>query len=215
VTAPAEPALASVRRWIAGVALAGLAVITGIISYLHALTVAEWTGSRGIVAHLIPLVADLMIVTASMALLDRERRRHGRPWLPAASLTVGIGSTVAMNVCAGLHDGAGGALVASLAPVALVLSLETLMWLIQSTSTGELPAIDGDGEPCPHGVAGTVDEAVLNAYLHTRDCLGEKPVQRQLATAFDVSRAKVAALVGSLNGTHPPEADTEPPDPTS
>ncbi len=206
--------VASARRWIAGLALAGLAIITGVISYLHALTVAEWTGSRGLVAHLIPLVADLMIVTASMALLDRERTRHGAPWLPAASLTVGIGSTVAMNVCAGLHDGAGGALVASLAPVALVLSLETLMWLIKSTSGGTSPAIDGDGEPCPHGVALTVDEAIVSAWLHTRDCLAEKPVQRQFADRFAVPRTKVAALVGSLNGIHPPEADTEAPDPT-
>lgn len=205
--------LAEWRRWIAGLALGGLAAITGVISYLHALTVAEWTGSRGLVAHLIPLVADLMIVTASMALLDRKRRRHGMPWLPAASLTVGIGATVAMNVCAGLHDGAGGALVASLAPVALVLSLETLMWLIKSTSPPSPLAGLGDGEQCPHGVALTADEAIVNAWLHTRDCLGEQPVQRRFATAFDVPRTKVAALVGSLNGTHPQETEAEAPDP--
>ena len=206
--------LAEWRRWIAGLALAGLAAITGVISYLHALTVAEWTGSRGLVAHLIPLVADLMIVTASMALLDRERTRRGVPWLPAASLTVGIGSTVAMNVCAGLHDGAGGALVASLAPVALVLSLETLMWLIQSTSPAvPLAALDGD-EPCLHVAAQTLDEAIVSAWLHTRDCLAEKPVQRQFADRFGVPRTKVAALVGSLNGIHPPEAEIETPETT-
>lgn len=214
MTALAEVTLASVRRWIAGVALTGLAVITGIISYLHALTVAEWTGSRGPVAHLIPLVADLMIVTASMALLDRQRRRSAVPWLPAASLTVGIGSTVAMNVCAGLHDGAGGALVASLAPVALVLSLETLMWLIQSTSPAvPLAALDGD-EPCPHVAAQTLDEAIVAAWLHTRDCLAERPVQRQFADRFGVPRTKVAALVGSLNGTHPTEPEIEASDTT-
>lgn len=197
--------LAEWRRWIAGLALAALALITGVVSYLHALTVAEWTGSRGLVAHLIPLVADLMIVTASMALLDRQRSRHGLPWLPAASLTVGIGATVAMNVFAGLHDGAGGALVASLAPVALVLSLETLMWLIKSTSPPDPLAGPGDSETCPHGVALTVDEAIVNAWLHTRDCLDRRPVQRQLAASFDVPRTKVAALVGSLNGQHPPD----------
>ena len=214
MTAPAGVTLARARRWIAGVALAGLAGITGVISYLHALTVAEWTGSRGLVAHLIPLVADLMIVTASMALLDRERRRRARPWLPASSLTAGIGATVAMNVCAGFRNGAGGALVACLAPVALVLSLETLMWLIQSAPDGPAPATGDDGEQCPHGVARTVDEAIVNAWLHARDCLGERPVQRQLATAFDVPRTKVAALVGSLNGTHPQETGADPPDTT-
>lgn len=58
----------------AGIPLAGLAGITGVISYLHALTVAEWTGDpaqAGLVLteHLLPLVADLMIVTGSVALV--------------------------------------------------------------------------------------------------------------------------------------------------
>ena len=44
------------------------------ISYLHALTVAQWTGDpaeAGLVLteHLVPLVADLMIVTGSVALV--------------------------------------------------------------------------------------------------------------------------------------------------
>lgn len=58
----------------AGLPLAGLAGITGVISYLHALTVAEWTGDTAeaglaLTEHLIPLVADLMIVTGSVALV--------------------------------------------------------------------------------------------------------------------------------------------------
>lgn len=58
----------------AGIPLAGLAGITGVISYLHALTVAEWTGDRaeaglGLTEHLLPLVADLMILTGSVALV--------------------------------------------------------------------------------------------------------------------------------------------------
>jgi hypothetical protein len=58
----------------AGIPLAGLAAITGVISYLHALTVAIWTASPGeaglpLTEHLLPLVADLMIVTGSVALV--------------------------------------------------------------------------------------------------------------------------------------------------
>jgi hypothetical protein len=58
----------------AGLPLAGLAAITGVISYLHALTVAQWTGDPAeaglaLTEHLIPLVADLMIVTGSVALV--------------------------------------------------------------------------------------------------------------------------------------------------
>ena len=53
----------------AGLPLAGLAAITGIVSYLHALTVVTWTGSTGLVAHLIPLVPDQLIVCGSVALM--------------------------------------------------------------------------------------------------------------------------------------------------
>jgi hypothetical protein len=81
----------------AGIPLAGLAGITGIVSYLHALTVAEWTGDRAeaglwLTEHLIPLVADLMILTGSVALValavagkrpagqpDREKRDRKPP----------------------------------------------------------------------------------------------------------------------------------------
>lgn len=52
-------------------------------------------------------------------------------------------------------------------------------------------------------VAETLDETVIRAYLHGRDCLGQPPSQRRLATAYGLSRPKVADLVGSLNGQHP------------
>lgn len=61
------------EQWAAAVTLAGLAGITGTISYLHALTVAQWTGSHDVTMYLIPLVADLMIVTGSLALMARAR----------------------------------------------------------------------------------------------------------------------------------------------
>jgi len=82
----------------AGIPLAGLAGITGVISYLHALTVAQWTGDKAeaglaLTEHLLPLVADLMIVTGSVALValavaakapagkhsDRAGREAARP----------------------------------------------------------------------------------------------------------------------------------------
>lgn len=47
------------------------------------------------------------------------------------SLVFGIGATLAMNVAAGWHHGSASALVAALPPVALVLSLETLIALVR------------------------------------------------------------------------------------
>jgi hypothetical protein len=197
-------------RFLAGLSLAALAAITGIVSYLHALTVVYITGSAGLVAYLIPFVADLMIVTASLAILDAIRHHAPKPPLAMVSLVAGIGSTLAMNIVAGLHISAGGALVAALPPVAFVLSLETLMGIVRLARAGDganhLTATDGQ---CPHQVAMSAEDAVVTAYLHARDCLGEPVSQRQLSATFGVPRPKVATLVGTLNGTRPNDAEED------
>jgi hypothetical protein len=80
------------------------------------------------------------------------------------------------------------------------------MGLIRRSREHRIGVGDNQAEPpqihCPHEVAMTADEAVVSAYLHGRDCEDDAPSQRQLATQFGVSRAKVATLVSSLNGTH-------------
>jgi Protein of unknown function (DUF2637) len=194
-------------RFLAGLSLAALAAITGIVSYLHALAVVYLTGSAGLVAYLIPFVADLMIVTASLAILDAIRHHAPKPPLAMVSLVAGIGSTLAMNIVAGLHISAGGALVAALPPVAFVLSLETLMGIVRLARTGDGEShLTATGGQCPHQVAMSAEDAVITAYLHARDCLGEPVSQRHLSATFGVPRPKVATLVGTLNGTRPNDA---------
>jgi len=197
-------------RFLAGLSLAALAAITGIVSYLHALTVVHLTGSAGLVAYLIPFVADLMIVTASLAILDAIRHHAPKPPLAMVSLVTGIGSTLAMNIVAGLHTSAGGALVAALPPVAFVLSLETLMGIVRLARAGDGAShLTTAGGQCPHQVAMSAEDAVVTAYLHARDCLGEPVSQRQLSATFGVPRPKVAMLVGTLNATRPNGAEED------
>ena len=71
-------------RLVAGLALFALAAITAIVSYLHALAVVRSVGNSGAVAYLIPFVADLMIVSASMALLEAARNSAAKPGLRRA-----------------------------------------------------------------------------------------------------------------------------------
>ncbi|MGH3189453.1 MAG: DUF2637 domain-containing protein [Streptosporangiaceae bacterium] len=192
-------------RFLAGLSLAALAAITGIVSYLHALTVVYLTGSSGLVAYLIPFVADLMIVTASLAILDAIRHRAPKPPLAMVSLVTGIGSTLAMNIVAGLHISAGGALVAALPPVAFVLSLETLMGIVRLARAGDgashLTATDGQ---CPHQVAMSAEDAIVAAYLHARDCLGEPVSQRQA-----IGHLRRAAAQGGHAGRNPQRDTTK------
>jgi hypothetical protein len=78
------------------------------------------------------------------------------------------------------------------------------------------PAQSEPAEPplagCGHTVAGTPDENVIRSFLHERDCLRQAPSQRRLAATYGVSRPRVAQLVGSLNGQHPPDAGEPSPD---
>ena len=78
------------------------------------------------------------------------------------SLVAGIGSTLAMNIVAGLHISAGGALVAALPPVAFVLSLETLIGIVRlaRASDGE-SHLTATGGQCPHRVAMSLRRQLL------------------------------------------------------
>lgn len=200
-------------RVMGGLALGLLAAITAVISYRHGLEVVRATGTRGFVAYLVPLVADLMIFASSLALLDAAQRGQPRPALAVCSLAFGIVSTVAMNVASGWHHGYGGALVSALAPVALVLSYETLMGMVRrgrqivSIDPGE--ATPGQGPACPHGVADGAEEAALTAFLHGRDCLGVAPSRRQVAEAFGINRNRLSALVRDHDDPKPTPDPTE------
>ncbi|MCP2339141.1 DUF2637 domain-containing protein [Actinomadura rupiterrae] len=197
-----------------GLSLAALAAITAVISYQHGLDVTHRTGSHGWVAYLVPLVADLMIFGSSLALLDAAQHGMRRPRLAVTSLAFGILSTVAMNVASGWHVGRGSALVSALAPVALVLSYETLMGMVRrAREGGPAPADDGSSEPvarCPHGVASTGEDAALTAFLHQRDCSEERPSIRQVAQAFAVNRNRLSEMVREHGERGAQEPDGEP-----
>src|SRR5260221_13226467 len=73
-------------RAVAGLALAGVSVIAGGVSYLHGLAVAQSVGARPPVAWLIPFLADLVILGASAALIGQ---RGARPVLAIVALAAG------------------------------------------------------------------------------------------------------------------------------
>ncbi len=170
------------RRRMAGGVLAALSAITGVISYEHGLEVVRLVGNTGLVAYLVPLVPDLMIVSASLTLLEASAAAGmRRPPMAMAALVAGIGWTVAMNVAAGWRNGPGGALVAGGIPLAFVLTLESLLWLFRRGRDGAgsfaVPAA------CDHRPPLSLDEVIRAA----------APVlsKRQIASAFEVSRARV------------------------
>jgi len=193
-------------RWIAGCALAGVSLIAAVVSYLHALDVVRAVGATPPVEYLIPFLADLVILGASAALLDAARRRHGVPLLAVLSLAAGVGVTLAMNVAAGWHHGAAGALVAGWPAVAFILALESLAGMVRRGQKAAVaPDILPPPEDCPHEVAATapLDERALAAWRHIRDCEGREPKYREVGRSLGVHHATVAKLVRAATAEPP------------
>lgn len=169
------------RRFLAALTLAALSAITGIVSYEHGLEVVRLAGNTGLVAFLVPLVPDLMIVTSSLTLLEASAVKAPRPGMAMVALVAGIGWTVAMNVAAGWRHGTGGALIAAGVPLAFVVTFESLLWLYRRGRGGAMedPAPATHGQPPPL----TLDAVIEAAGPHLS--------KRQIAAAFEVSRARV------------------------
>ncbi len=202
----------------AAIPVAAVAGIAGVVSYSHIVALGLRTHQGPADSHLLPIPIDGLIVAGSVILAA------GSPlgWLGVA---LGVGGTLFANLQFGIAYGALPAAVSTWPAVAFTVATFMLeRWLKSQAGRGghsgqDEPAtgdasdgdVNADGQ-CQHEVPQSADEAVVLAFLHGRDCLNEQPSQRYLAASFGVHRTKVAELVGSLNGQHPPEAGESPPD---
>jgi hypothetical protein len=198
------------------VPVAAVAVIAGVVSFGHIEALALTEHQPLADARLLPLAVDGLIVAGSVILLAGY-------WLGWLGVVTGVAATLFANIESGLPWGPLAATVAAWPAVAFTVASFILeRWLKRQVSGTRRGAPGGSEvaeivdessvilpdpsqpEPspatCGHEVAGTAEENVVRAYLHGRDCLGEVPSQRRLAAAWNVSRPKVATLVGSLNG---------------
>ena len=188
-----------------------LAVGAAYVSYGHAYDLIHSHGESSTTARIGAATIDGLVFACGMVIRAAARQGIRAPGLAYVGAGVGMAATIGANVAHGLSHGAVGALVSAWPAVALIIAYEVLMRLDRIGRTAapqEAPS--ATGTPCPHGVAATVQEAALNAYLHARDCEREPMSQRQLAAAFEVDRKK---LGGWLKAVAQPEADIEPAEP--
>jgi hypothetical protein len=168
---------------------AALSAITGIVSYKHGLTVARWTGNEGLVAYLVPLVPDLMIAMSSVTLIEASAMRVRRPATAVTALVSGIGWTVAQNIAAGWRSGWGGALIAAGIPLALVVTFESLLWLLRKRRSGEANHQGSGAAPAPEP---RDTMTVLRELLDSES-------ERHLAVLLKVDRMKVRSWQAALD----------------
>ena len=176
-------------RWSAVAAVAGVAVIAGWVSYLHAYSVVSAHGETGLTGRLYPGTIDGLIFCPSMALLDAARRGVPAPALARWLLAAGISATLAANVLAGAACGPLGAAVAAWPALALVGSYELLMVIIRGERTA---APDG-----AHAAQARVTEAARTAYRASL-AAGAPLSQRAIATRYGLSRRRVARIAAEI-----------------
>lgn len=208
----------------AAVPVAAVAVCAGIQSYSHIEQLALRTSEPLVDARLLPLSLDGLIVAGVVIILAGS----WRGWI---CVVPGVAGTLFANLAWGLPHGHLSAAVATWPAIAFSVACYVVERWIKSQVTGvatggqevatdsekkmadrpsfpEVPAtlepVPATPRPCGHVLAGDPADVVVADYLHTRDCLGETPSQRHLADTHGVSRHKVAALVGPLNGTGQP-----------
>jgi hypothetical protein len=201
-----------VRAWwsrlTAGLALVVVASVTGVISYTHVYDLTVSLHQPVMVARLMPFGVDGLIVVGSVVLLQAAPGQSGLGWL---GVIPGVAASLFANVESGLRWGPLAAGWAGVPAASFALATFLLeRWLKAQTSHGgQAGTADPRAHPgelgefrtasqCPHGVAATAEEAVVQAYLHARDCTEAPLSQRHLATAFGLSRPRVAELVSPL-----------------
>lgn len=210
-----------VDRWVRGSTIAVVVLVAaaaGYVSYQHAYELIHSHGESGSAARIGPGTVDGVIYASGMVLLQAARYRQRRPRLAVFGLWLGIAATIGANVAHGIGHGPVGALVSAWPGAALIVAYELLMKLIRTGARrGTTPTSGKESatkDQCPHAVAATAEEAVVNAWLHGRDCLGDEPSQRQLAAAFDVKdRKKLARWISAAAPVTAPAETAMPTEP--
>lgn len=123
---------------VANVLLVGL--VAAIVSYNHMYELATKAGEDWRAA-LIPLSVDGMLVAATLAIVDRRRARQPAGWVPWTGLGLGLFASLAANIAAAQPEFAAQA-IAAWPPVALAISIETLVIVLRNTTPKPKPKVE-------------------------------------------------------------------------
>jgi hypothetical protein len=180
-------------------AVATVAAVAAVISYRHAYELVSTHGETGLTARLVPFTVDGLIVSASMLILDANRRGRPVPSLAHWCLAAGIVATVCANLAHGLSDGPVGALVSAWPALALAGSFELLMLLVraahhdadqEATGTPQMPV-------APPLVQHTPTAFSLEQIVRGWHDAGQS--QRAIARELSIDRRKVKQILDNVS----------------
>jgi hypothetical protein len=186
--------------------------VAGFISYTHICALTLDLHQSWQTAHLMPFAVDGQIIVGSVVLLAARGRTAWWGWL---GIVPGLAESLFANWESGIRYGLLAAIWAIVAAQAFaVASFMLERWLKSQVGHGGRdgqPEEDSnddrmtgfDTDTCAHLLPRTAAESAVYAFLHARDCLNEPLSQRQLAAAFEMTRQRVAELVGPLSDPVP------------
>lgn len=170
-------------RWTTTACVGLLALIAGIVSYLHMHMLVALHGQPGWVAVLTPLSVDGMIVAASTTLLCDSRSGSRGGVLPWALLVVGSVASLAANVAVA-EPTVTGRVIAAWPSFALIAAYELLMRQVRHGAARGVAFTSG--RPRPQSPR---HEAPASAQSSNRNHPSRASRQRKSAAALDLQRA--------------------------
>jgi len=174
---------------VSGLALAAVAGVAGVISYMHIYRLTLALHQPVMVARLMPIAVDGLVVVGSVVLLQSA---PGQRWLG----WVGVGPGVAISLFANVESGIGyGPLAAAWAGIpAVAFALATFMlerWLKAQVAPGAVPDVPAELNGHAHQAAGLF-AADLEA--------GRVPGIRAIRSGLHVGQERAAQVQAYLRG---------------
>jgi Protein of unknown function (DUF2637) len=185
-------------RLVAGLAITAVAVVTGVVSYIHIEHLTVELHQPALIAHLMPIGVDGLIVAGSVVLLQPGAGQRWLGW-------TGVGPGVVISLFANAESAIRfGWLSAAWAAVpAFSFSMATFIlerWLAGQARSSVQTAPAG---PVLTQVALDAEQAAQNA-LRATHAAGNPLSGRQLADRFGLNRTQVAqvrdAVLAGSNG---------------
>jgi hypothetical protein len=181
---------ASWPRLTAGLAITAVAVVTGVVSYIHIEHLTLELHQPALIAHLMPIGVDGLIVAGSVVLLQPV---PGQRWLG----WTGVGPGVVISLFANAESAVKfGWLSAAWAAVP-AFSFSVATFILERWLAGQAGQPEPGSQPAATQVATQValdaEQAAQNA-LRATHAAGNPLSGRQLADRFGLNRAQVASV---------------------
>lgn len=195
-------------RLVAGLALATVASVAGVISYTHIDALTLVLGGSLMSGHLTPFGIDGLIVVGSVVLLTVHGIQARWGWL---CIVPGVAASLFANFESGIAHGWLAAGWATMPAVSFAVATFVAERWLKAQAGERVARIVTVTVGCGHGVAEDRDGRIRDAWFHLKDCLGGDPSYRGVGLVLGVHNEIVRQVVMTVadGGDDAPEPEPD------